>query len=319
MTYTTTASWGYHRHFRPSGRLFPINSNSITANRIKTLLSQYHIKTVQKKKEDEMFKKNLFALIFGAILYMSLFSVVYGSEPSPAPITVDQNAAVVVVDYDVTKKTKFEVMLGDKSYMYELKDTDTPESFPLQLGDGKYEFSIFEHIQGFSYKRVCYSVQMVDVQGDNTPYLASVQNVKWVSSDPVAMKAMALTANLKTDSEKVSAIAGYVMSNVKYDYDKIKTLVPGYEPDPVSTLKTGKGICYDYASLTAAMLRSIGIPTKLVKGFTTLSPEYHAWNEVLVNGEWKTVDTTFGSQMKGWGMKVSTFADADAYKKKLEY
>ncbi len=62
-------------------------------------------------------------------------------------------------------------------------------------------------------------------------------------------------------------------SNVDYDYDKAQNIVDnnvtGYLPDPDETLSTKKGICYDYAALAAAMLRSQGIPTKLITGYVS--------------------------------------------------
>ncbi|MNE59256.1 Transglutaminase-like superfamily protein [compost metagenome] len=70
------------------------------------------------------------------------------------------------------------------------------------------------------------------------------------------------------------------------------TVTPDYIPNNDSTLLSNKGICYDYASLFATMLRSEGIPTKLVMGNTSYVSTYHAWNEVLLNGKWVTIDTT---------------------------
>lgn len=74
-----------------------------------------------------------------------------------------------------------------------------------------------------------------------------------------------LTENLETDKEKLEAIYKYVVRNISYDYEKVNTICCRYNPDADSTLEEGKGICYDYASLTAAMLRSVSIPAKFVK------------------------------------------------------
>ena len=45
-------------------------------------------------------------------------------------------------------------------------------------------------------------------------------------------------------------------------------------PDSNRTLETKKGICFDYASLMALLLRSQNIPCKLVVGYAGV--EYHA-------------------------------------------
>ena len=42
-------------------------------------------------------------------------------------------------------------------------------------------------------------------------------------------------------------------------------------PSVDETLKTKKGICFDYAALMTAMLRSQGIPTKLEIGYQGIS------------------------------------------------
>lgn len=40
------------------------------------------------------------------------------------------------------------------------------------------------------------------------------------------------------------------------------------------------------------MLRSVDVPAKLVMGNTSYVTQYHAWNEVLMDGKWVTIDTT---------------------------
>ena len=45
-------------------------------------------------------------------------------------------------------------------------------------------------------------------------------------------------------------------------------------------MSTGKGICFDYASLMTAMLRSQGIPTRLEIGYS--GEAYHAWISVYL-------------------------------------
>ena len=52
----------------------------------------------------------------------------------------------------------------------------------------------------------------------------------------------------------------------------------GTLPAPDVTIRRGKGSCLDYAALSAAMLRSQGIPTKLVFGYVAPDNVYHAWN-----------------------------------------
>ena len=93
-------------------------------------------------------------------------------------------------------------------------------------------------------------------------------------------------------------------------------------------METGKGICFDYASLAASMLRSQGIPTKIIFGYVAPDNLYHAWNmfytketgwvsvEFKVNEkEWTRMDLTFsanGSDQKFIG-DGSNYADVYQY------
>ena len=77
-------------------------------------------------------------------------------------------------------------------------------------------------------------------------------------------------------------------------------------PYPDETLQSGKGICFDYASLGAAMLRSQGIPAKIVTG--TVSPQgiYHAWIMVNIDGTWQSA--RFSVSPNTWSRIDLTFA-----------
>ena len=80
----------------------------------------------------------------------------------------------------------------------------------------------------------------------------------------------------------------------------------GYLPVPDSTMSEKKGICFDYASLAASMLRSQGVPTQIIFGYVAPDDVYHAWNkfytedggwtlaEFKVSGsDWNRIDLTF--------------------------
>ena len=80
-----------------------------------------------------------------------------------------------------------------------------------------------------------------------------------------------------------------------------------YQPDPDETMKTGKGICFDYAALAAAMLRSQGIPTKLIFGYVSPDDLYHAWN-MFYTDETGWVTAEFKVDSKNWTRLDLTFA-----------
>ena len=85
----------------------------------------------------------------------------------------------------------------------------------------------------------------------------------------------------------------------------------GYLPDVDETLSTKTGICFDYAALTTAMLRSCDIPCKLQIGYT--GDIKHAWIDVYIRSKgWVTNAVSFNGD--SWSLMDPTFdssADSD--------
>ncbi|AIQ50583.1 transglutaminase-like domain-containing protein [Paenibacillus sp. FSL R7-0331] len=236
-------------------------------------------------------------------MLLTLFVVVTSVQTSTASAATADSSwlntskldqGVVAVSYDVPADKRIKVMItkDSNSYTYNLYASQSTESFPLQQGNGTYKVSVLENTTGNKYKVVSSENVELNLSNANAVYLSSVQNVKWTSSDKAVLKAKQLTQGLTTDEAKVKAIYNYIVTNVKYDNTLAATVTQDYIPSNDNTLLTKKGICYDYASLFATMLRSEGIPTKLVMGNTSYVSTYHAWNEVLLNGKWVTIDTT---------------------------
>ena len=96
-----------------------------------------------------------------------------------------------------------------------------------------------------------------------------------------------LASQGNTDLEKVKILTGWVFENLE------KRPVLGI-PDALTTLEIKKGDCNEHAALFAALSRSIGVPTRIVAGVTFHQGAffYHAWNEVCLDGDWISLDTT---------------------------
>lgn len=219
------------------------------------------------------------------------------------------------------KRVKTRVQRDEEKYDYDLFGRLNFEYFPLQLGNGKCQVYIYENIEGTRY-RVARS-QSIDVNIENPlrVFLASIQTVNWNRDMEAVKKANQLTEGLKTDREKIEAIYRYMVENISYDYEKINNIPATYVPDIDEILREGKGICYDYSAVFAAMLRSQGIPYKFVKGYSTNVKGYHAWNEVYLADEdrWAIVDTTYDSVLIRSGKKTDMEKPASRYTKSREY
>ncbi|MFE4713660.1 transglutaminase domain-containing protein [Paenibacillus sp. NPDC056722] len=241
-------------------------------------------------------KKFYFALmaLFVMVTSVNVTSASAASADAKWLDTSKLSQGVVGIQYDVPKDKRIKVMItkDNNSYTYNLYSSQQVESFPLQQGNGSYKVSVLENTTGNKYKSLYSETLDLSLNDTSAVYLGSVQNVKWNSSDIAILKAKQLTEGKTTVQGKVQAIHDYIVANVKYDYSLANSVTTDYIPNINNTLTSKKGICYDYASLFAAMSRSVGVPTKLVMGNTSYVAQYHAWNEVLIDGKWVTIDTT---------------------------
>ncbi len=62
----------------------------------------------------------------------------------------------------------------------------------------------------------------------------------------------------------------------------------------VHTYLAREGVCRDFAHLSIAMLRAVGVPARLVSVYAPglVPPDFHAVAEALVDGVWQVVDAT---------------------------
>ena len=245
-------------------------------------------------------RKLLVSFLIGLAVMMN--ATFAAAAAAPVFDTTGLNSGIVAIacNSDSDKRLKVMVEKSGKSITYDLNNDGLTECFPLQMGEGQYRISVLENTSGTGYKYISTKEVDLDITDDKKIYLASVQNIRWNSDMEAIKTASKLTKGLSTDSEKIKAIYDYVTSNISYDYDKLAKLKKTYVPDIDNTIACGKGICYDFSSVFAAMLRSQGIPAKLIKGYSPNVEGYHSWNEVYNSdtGKWVVIDTTYDSQMK---------------------
>lgn len=186
------------------------------------------------------------------------------------------------------QKVKVRITKGEAVYDYDLDPTGTV--FPLQSGSGTYNIKVLENVSGKTYAVALDEDFSADIKSEFSPYLVPSQYINYSQSDECVYKAAELCAGKSGTVEKAAAMFGYITSNVKYDKELAASVKSGYVPDPDKTLESGKGICFDYASLFASMCRSQGIPAKLVMGYVR-GNVYHSWNEIYTEDSgWVTVD-----------------------------
>ncbi len=224
----------------------------------------------------------------------------------------DKGIVGIQADVQSDRKLKVKVALGDQVVYYDIKQGEMIK-VPMQFGSGDYRVELFENISGSEYAGLYGEDVQISMEDNNEPYLYSSQIVNYEDSSECYPLAEQLAQGTGTDMERLEAYYGYVVKNISYDYDKINYIDSSYIPDVDEVLDNKKGICYDYAAVLASLLREAGIPAKLVMGYRSDMEEYHAWNQVLVGGQWVTVDATYGSVMLQNGKGDEVVKDASLY------
>ena len=110
------------------------------------------------------------------------------------------------------------------------------------------------------------------------------------------------------EETKVRAINSWIINHATYNYDglegshkvweKTGTLTPEYTPDHDSggIFFKGTTVCEGYANVFQLLATKSGLSSVVMTGIVTRTngaKAGHAWNQVKVNGTWKTVDTTW--------------------------
>ena len=205
-------------------------------------------------------------------------------------------------------RLKVQVMSGDGTTNYDLSQDGTAIICPLTSGSGPYTVRVMQNTSGNNYVELYSTTFDASIEPETAPYLHPNVACNFSESSACVAKARELVASATNQGEAVQAICTWVVDNISYDSAKASQLqdATGYMPDPDSTLASGSGVCFDYASLGAAMLRSQGIATQIVTGYVSPDDIYHAWIMVYIDGTW--ISGQFSVNSDTWSRVDLTFA-----------
>lgn len=248
-------------------------------------------------------------------------------------VIIDYSNAVdgyVMVLFKTSSENRLKVQVThETTYSYDLKAGEWT-TFPLSDGIGEYKVTVFENISDNKYSTVISETFNAALEDEFAPFLRPNQYVNYTNSPETIMKAQELAGGTDNMLEKVEKVYDFVVNTLTYDKEKAKNVKSGYLPVLDSVLKEKKGICFDYASLMTAMLRSQGVPCKLVVGYA--GTDYHAWISVWsqetgwVDGAvyfdgstWQRMDPTFVSSGKNSETIQNFVGDGNNYTPKYLY
>jgi putative cell wall-binding protein len=174
----------------------------------------------------------------------------------------------------------------------------------LVHGAGTYTVTIYEKVQGTerTYSGVsAFTVENTDTRTD-LQFLFPSRDVQ--SDNPEIINlAESITKGLASDYDRIRAVHDWVAKNIAYDIEGLNN--DDYVYDALGVLHARKSVCQGYADLSAALLRSVGVKTKIVHGVADSygipdhirkNPEEysnHAWNEAYADGRWVVFDATW--------------------------
>lgn len=193
-------------------------------------------------------------------------------------------------------------------YTFQLNNSGNYEVIPITEGNGSYTVSVLKVTSAGKGTVMFKQTLNVSVSDSFLPFLTPNQFCMYNAGSSCVALSSKLCGGNKDTIEKTAAIYDYVINNISY-VSTAENGANGYIPVPDTVLANKSGICFDYASLMAAMLRSQKIPTKVVVGYA--GDVYHAWISVYVDGsgwidgyiyfdgnKWNRMDPTFAASAK---------------------
>ena len=228
-----------------------------------------------------------------------------------------------------SQRLKVQVKGPSTTYTYNLSKNKW-EVFPLSDGNGNYKVSVFENVSGTQYAMLTSLSQKVSLKNEFAPFIRPNQYVNYSAASNAVSIAATLTKDIAEPIKKVEAVYDYVVKTLSYDTQKAASVQSGYLPVLDDVLKSKKGICFDYAALMTGMLRSQGVPCKLVAGFADNA--YHAWISVWTEksgwidgviyfdgSKWQRMDPTFASAANKSADIMKYIGDGSHYTAKYLY
>ena len=223
-------------------------------------------------------------------------------------LRIDENCEVVVkLDYSTLEKglvfVSADNIKPEKLRISIYKDASDVQScnrvfkegyYPLINGTGTYYLQIFAESITETFAGVAttsFFAEFDEVELFKYSNFAATYH----EDSPLAHKAYAATKDLDGDHEKASEITRILRISIIYDLDY--GALPEEAGDCDLFYERGRGVCYHFSALFSAMMRSIGIPTREVRGsLVFVEGMYHSWNEYYSDGQWHTVDVMYHRQ-----------------------
>ncbi|MGV8146824.1 MAG: transglutaminase domain-containing protein [Alkaliphilus sp.] len=168
------------------------------------------------------------------------------------------------------------------------------EEITLRFGAGTYTVWVSNEARKFDGS---IRFRVVNEIVEDTRYSTASEYVDSDSEAIIELVNELISENM-TEMEKLETIHEWVINNIDYNYEAFTngdfTMTTASQ-----TLENGYGMCREYSFLMAALARAAGLNARVVYGDTRITNSWeahkHAWNEIMVDGSWITVDATWNA------------------------
>jgi hypothetical protein len=206
------------------------------------------------------------------------------------------------------EETAKKIEQGCDLFAFSMAKIDQP------LGDPRKVSGLVVEVDGKSVDKLTDGPEQKIVKGDAPAKTITVkvgndytQVVK--ATDDEIKKCVLETSRFPIKDEAIVKLAKEAVGDARTDAEKVDHLikfVSDYVVDSLATrpmsvadiLKEKKGACTEHALLFATLARASGIPTREVTGLMYMGDKFkafggHAWDEVVLDGNWVAVDPTW--------------------------
>jgi transglutaminase-like putative cysteine protease len=232
---------------------------------------------------------------------------VWAEEYTPGMrIDLAEDLYELILTAGVNLISDFEILLDDAAYETYLNDSDATLSF-LSFGNNAsqydYETQVFQYHADYTvYHQIQAMIFNRSAAFTQVPsQLADYDTQMTEALDGIIAAGM-------TDYQKIKAVHDYMVVQYRYDTDY---LTGRYGEDTYTfagLLQNGTGVCQAYAELFYLYLSYLNIECYVVTGLAdggTGLYEDHAWNVVLLDGEYVHVDVTFDDPVPDRGIEIT--------------
>ncbi len=233
-----------------------------------------------------------------AVRYLPVYSYLGTAEQNDSFLmdTTHGGEGYIAVTAKSEEPVKIKLIApGGSERVYNVPNTGLVAYYPLSDGSGTYAIQLLKKADASAgenmYVQVLQGSCAASLFDEFQPFLRPSTYVWFTGYSDCVAAAAKICAGVSSDDRKIEKIKEFICDSLSYDESLAESEDQSFIRDPDAILARKTGTCLDYAVLAAAMLRSQGIPTKVVYGAMNGVEGPHAWNMVYTSSRgWFRMD-----------------------------